>query len=60
MIIKGHTGYHVQRNVTQPFHSVQCGLEFDSSQLSAVKAVDWISKRGTGTSPSQNGSASYL
>jgi len=46
MIVEGHTGYVVQRDVTMPFHSVQFGIEFDPSQLSSAKDISWISRRG--------------
>jgi len=47
MIVEGHTGYAVGRDVTMPFHSVQFGIEFDPSQLTTIKSVSWFSKRGS-------------
>lgn len=44
MLVEGSTGFHVFRENSHPWHSVQFGFEFDPSQLSKAIRVSWVRK----------------
>jgi hypothetical protein len=44
MGIEGKTGYHVQRENSSAFHSVEFGFEFDPSQLQKATSKSWVQK----------------
>ena len=55
MVIKGSTGYAVQREHSRPWHSVDFGFEFDPSQLIRAASVDWV-RRNAEPAGGANGS----
>ncbi len=47
MAIKGMTGYQVRRGTVTHWHAVHFGIGFDTSQLGAAVAEDWVQRNAS-------------